>query len=72
MDLEPNPQLQQLDLLAAFLGAENQTDGRAFALLSFVAIEPAELKLHLPLVPSLKLADFQFHRHQALEPAMEK
>ena len=65
-------QLQQLNLLAVFTGAQNQANRRVFAFLSLIAVEPAKVKLHLPLVRGLELADLQFHRHQSPQPAMEE
>src|SRR4051794_791453 len=56
--------LQQLDLLAADLGAEDQSDRGLLARLTVVTVEPLEVQLHLTLEPRVELADLQFDGDQ--------
>jgi hypothetical protein len=57
-------QLEHLDGLALLARAEDEADRSLLALLPLVAIEPAEIELHLAHIGRLEIADFQFDDDQ--------
>lgn len=56
--------LQQFDLLAAGLGAQNEADGSLLIISPLVAIQPLEVELHLALVRRLEATQLQLDRYQ--------
>ena len=60
---DPDSSLIQSTEGDAFLspfGTENQPEGSFFAGILFVLFQPAQVKLHLSLIGSFELAEFQF------------
>ena len=60
-------------MLGGFLGAEDQSDRRAFARLSFIFVKPAQVELHLAFVGGLELAELELDDDEAAEePVVEE
>ena len=64
--------LQQLHLLAAGFGAEDQANGWLLAGLALMLVEPSQVELHLPLVLDLEAAELELDGHQAAQAAVKE
>lgn len=65
--------LQQLNLLTACLGTQDEADRCFLTVLPLVAVEPFQVELHLPLVTGIELTDLQLHGDQpSQQPVLEK
>ena len=60
-------EFQQFNLLRAFVRAQNDAERSGFPILGLVPGQPAQIKLHLPLVLRLEAALLQVHCDQASE-----
>lgn len=61
------PQIQQLDLFGVLGGAQDQADRCFFTDCPVMLVQPAQVKLHLPLVGGPKLVQLQFDSHQSFQ-----
>jgi hypothetical protein len=63
-------EFQQLDLLRARSGAEDNTQRRSFLPFPLILRQPAEIELHLALVLGFEASLLEFNRDQAPELAV--
>jgi hypothetical protein len=61
-----------LDGFALLTGAKNYSERRLLRRLTFVAIEPAKIQLHLPRVGRLEVAEFEFDHDEPPQASMKK
>lgn len=64
--------LQELNLLATDLRAEDQTDRSLLALPALVTVEPPQVELHLALETGVELPDLELDSDQASQRAAEE
>ena len=64
--------LEEFDLFAGGLRAEDEPDGGFFAGLALVAVKPTQVQLHLAFVGGLEATELQLHNDQAAQAAMEE
>jgi hypothetical protein len=65
-------ELEQLDMLAGLIGAEDQPQRRPPARPRVVLLQPPVVHFHLPLVGGLEPAQFQLDRHEPPQSAVIK